>query len=180
MDYRPEAQGQVPKAFKPLLETRRLRPRLMDEADLDDLPAIFGDPKVMAAFNAEPFSRGQMCQWLQRKLDHRDRYGYGLFSVIHKDDDLLLGDCGLEHMEAEGKPVVEVGYDFRRDWWNPGFATELAALVRDFTFEALRLPSLVSLIRAGNGASRRVSEKIGLQRVHESARSGVRYWKYAV
>ena len=134
----------------------------------------------MARFDTVPFDRDQMRQWLERNLDHQVHYGYGLFSVIHKKDGLLIGDCGLEHMQVEGRQETELGYDFRSDYWNQGYATEAASAVRDFALGRLGLPALISLMRAGNEPSRRVSEKIGMHLAEEIVRYGVPYWKYSV
>ncbi len=152
----------------------------MQESDMDDFLFIFGDPKVMAAFGVEIFNREQMERWTRRNLDHQARYGYGLFSVMLKSEGLLIGDCGLEHMEMDGVQATELGYDFRSDYWNQGFATEAAGAVRDYAFEALRLPQLISLIRAGNTASRRVAEKIGMRCAAEITRDGIPYWKFSI
>lgn len=162
------------------LETQRLRLRLMAPGDLEDLLKIFEDPLVMDAFNESPFNRQQMQSWLDRNLAHQERYGYGLFSVILKSERVLIGDCGLEHMEINGEEITELGYDMRSDYWNQGYATEAALAVRDFAFDELGLPRLVSLIRVGNEASKRVSEKIGMRCVEEIERYGIRYWKFAV
>ena len=75
---------------EPVLETTRLILRPMLAADIDDLLVIFTDPKVMALFDSPPFSREQMSGWLQRNLDHQEEYGYGLYSVILKSNDLLI------------------------------------------------------------------------------------------
>ena len=160
------------------IQTPRLSLRLMVRQDLDGLLKIFGDPKVMASFHTEPFDRQQMTSWIQRNLDHQDGYGYGLFSVVLKSNEVLIGDCGLEHMEIEGEFITELGYDFRSDYWNQGFATEAAIAVRDYAFKHLALPSLISLIRVGNEASKRVSEKIGMQFLDEISIGGTQYWKF--
>lgn len=162
----------------PRLETARLWLRPMEAADFDALLLIFTDPKVMAAFDSLPFDRAQMTDWLQRNLDHQSQFGYGLFSVLLKPDALLIGDCGLEVMDVDGAQVAELGYDFRSDYWNQGLATEAAAAVRDYAFQVLGLPRLISLIRVGNIASRRVAEKIGMQCLAEFTRYGRRYWQY--
>jgi len=162
------------------LETPRLRLRLMQSSDIDELINIFGDPKVMASFNTDPFERTQMQQWIDGNLEHQDLHGYGLFSVILKSDGILIGDCGLEHMTVDKKPVTELGYDFRSDYWNQGFATEAAIAVRDFAFSSLHLHSLISLIRIGNNASKRVSEKVGMHLANEMIRNGITYWKYVI
>jgi ribosomal-protein-alanine N-acetyltransferase len=162
------------------LETPRLCLRLMRSSDLGDLLKIFGDPKVMASFGVATFNREQMERWMQRNLEHQNLHGYGLFSVILKSEGLLIGDCGLEHMRVDGDEVTELGYDFRSDYWNQGFATEAATAVRDYALDVLHLPRLISLIRVGNAASKRVSEKIGMRFVAEITQNGISYWKYAI
>jgi ribosomal-protein-alanine N-acetyltransferase len=130
--------------------------------DTDDLLHIFADPAVMASFGVPPFQREQMDGWVQRNLRHQAQYGYGLFAVILLANGLLIGDCGLEHLEIAGSDETELGYDLRSAFWNQGLATEAACAVRDFAFVELKLPRLISLIRPGNGASQRVAEKIGM------------------
>ena len=134
----------------------------------------------MASFGGATFNRDQMERWMQRNLEHQNLHGYGLFAVILKSNGLLIGDCGLEHMEVEGDSAIELGYDFWSDYWNQGFATEAAAAVRDHAFTVLALPSLISLVRVGNEASKRVSEKIGMHLVAKITQNGILYWKYAI
>ena len=45
--------------------------------DVDDLLTIFADPRVMASFGVGVFDRAQMERWVQRNLEHQQRYGYG-------------------------------------------------------------------------------------------------------
>ena len=162
------------------IKTPGLSLRQMEISDLDDLLKIFGDSKVMASFDTAPFHYEQMEQWIQRNLTHQDHYGYGLFSVILKSTGVLIGDCGLEHMEVDGELKTELGYDFRSDYWNKGFATEAALAVRDYAFNTLEIPSLISLIRVGNEASRRVSEKIGMRLTDEIIKNEILYWVFAM
>jgi ribosomal-protein-alanine N-acetyltransferase len=166
--------------MQPSLETTRLHLRLMRASDVDQLLQIFADPKVMASFAEAPFNRDQMELWVQRNLDHQDQYGYGLFSVILKSSGVVIGDCGLEHMQIDGLQAAELGYDFRSDYWNQGYATEAATAVRDYAFHHLQLPQLTSLIRVGNRASQRVAEKIGMRFSQEIRRYEVLYWKYVL
>ena len=162
------------------LETERLWLRPMVAADLDDLLGIFGDPAVMAAFREPPLDREQVHSWLERNLDHQREHGYGLFAVCLKTDDRLIGDCGLELMEVSGERVVELGYDFRSDCWNRGYATEAACAVRDFAFGTLRLPRLVSLIQPCNPASERVAQKVGLTNTRRIEPDDRRYLRYEI
>jgi RimJ/RimL family protein N-acetyltransferase len=162
------------------IETARLRLRPMRDGDVDDLLGVFGDPTVMTAFGVKPFGRVEMERWLRRTLDHQERHGYGLFAIILKTSGQLIGDCGLERMELDGQPETELGYDVRSDHWGRGLATEAATAVRDHAFATLALPRLVSLIRRGNDASRRVAEKVGMRLDRDLSRDGTDYWLYAV
>jgi ribosomal-protein-alanine N-acetyltransferase len=172
---------EMTQAIRPLkIETTRLLLRPMHAEDIDALLHIFADPIVMASFDAVPFDRQQMQQWLQRNLDHQAHFDYGLFAVILKANGLLIGDCGLEIMEVDGTIEAELGYDFRSDYWGQGLATEAALAVRDYAFQVLHLPRLVSLIRQRNLASQRVAEKVGLRRTTEITRYGQPYWVYAL
>jgi len=162
-----------------MIETKRLILRKMIMDDLDDLLLIFTDPKVMASFGGVLFDREKMEKWVKRNLDHQDRYGYGLFSVILKEKDELVGDCGLEHTEVDGSPEVELGYDFRSAYWNRGLATEAAMAVRDYAFEKLGLSRLISLIRTHNKASMRVADKIGMVREKEWTTADIKYYVYS-
>ena len=162
------------------IETARLLLRPMQLADVDPILSIFADPKVMAAFGEPPFDREQMVVWVKRNLTHQAEHGFGLFSVVLKSNATLIGDCGLEIIDVEGERTAELGYDLRSDYWNQGFATEAAQAVRDYAFQTLHLPRLISLIRVGNNASRRVAEKIGMRLLSEFMRYGRSYWRYGL
>ncbi len=156
------------------LETERLVLREMRADDAGPLLALFGDPRFMASFDAAPFERAAMARWVARNLAHQREHGYGLFTIEEKESGTVIGDCGLELIDVG----AELGYDLRVDRWGRGFATEAATAVRDLAVGALALPRVVSLIRVGNGASRRVAEKIGMRLAEETRRGGVPYWLY--
>jgi len=162
------------------IETERLILRPMEITDIDAMLRIFTDPLVIASFGIPPFERHQMERWVKRNLSHQNEYGYGLFSAILKSNGLLIGDCGLEQMDVEGEKVAELGYDFHSDYWHQGLATEAAKAVCEYAFNELNLPRLISLIRVGNDASRRVAERLDMTLISEFTRYGTRYWKYGI
>ncbi len=152
----------------------------MEKSDIEDFVRIFADPKVMASFDLASFDRRQLELWIQRNLTHQKNFGYGLFSVILKTNSSLIGNCGLQRMGIGGVEVIELGYEFRSDYWNKGYATEAAAAVRDFAFLQLHLPRLTSLVRVGNLRAMRVSEKIGMSRTADVTHNNRQYWQYSI
>jgi ribosomal-protein-alanine N-acetyltransferase len=163
-----------------MIETERLCLRKMIWEDVDGFLEIFTDPRVMESFGGNLFDRKQMEAWVGRNLSHQAEYGYGLFSVILKSEDRLIGDCGLEKMEVAGAPEVELGYDFNSNYWNRGYATESAIAVREYAWHTLGLTRLISLVRPSNVASCRVARKVGMTREREITLSGHIYLVYAV
>jgi ribosomal-protein-alanine N-acetyltransferase len=163
-----------------MIETERLLLRSMTGEDTDELLRVFSDPRVMASFGGQLFDRPQMERWVERNLAHQEKHGYGLFAVILRDENVLIGDCGLEHMQVGGRAEVELGYDLLSAYWRRGLASEAAAAVRDFAFGSLGLARLISLIRPANVASRRVAEKIGMGKESEIERGNETYWIYTI
>lgn len=167
----------MPEKMGTTLVTARLILRPMQTSDVDGMLKVFTDPKVMAAFFIPPFTREQMEKWVQKNLEHQKKYGYGLFAVISKARRELIGDCGLEWKTIREELLPELSYDLRSDYWHQGLAIESATVVRDYAFKTLKLPRLVSLIRKGNEASRRVAERVGMTLVDEVVSpEGVDYW----
>ena len=136
---------------------------------------MFGDPRVMASFGVPPFAAAEMDHWIERNLEHQRTYGHGLFTVSFRADGAVVGDCGLD-TSTSGPSSATTSAPIT----GSRVATEAATAVRDFACGVLALPRVVSLIRVGNDASRRVAEKIGMTSADETERGGVRYRLYSI
>ena len=55
-----------------------------------------------------------------------------------------------------------MGYTLHKQFWNLGFATELATAMLQHAFNTLQLKSVVAITSEENQASSRVMEKIGM------------------
>jgi RimJ/RimL family protein N-acetyltransferase len=155
------------------LETRRLLLRRPEHRDVDGYAAFFADPAVVRYTSGETRTRAETAAAVERIIRHWDRHGLGLFSVIRKEDERLVGRTGfllwdperwvhsLAH-ELEGRPLeTEIGWTFGREFWGRGYATEASIAARDWALATLGLTRLISLIQRHNVASVRVAEKLG-------------------
>lgn len=142
-------------------ETQRLYLREMNQADFAALSRILQDEETMYAYNGA-FSDEETQDWLDRQLARYRRYGFGLWAVILKETDEMIGQCGITVQPWKDREVLEVGYLLRRDCWHKGFATEAARACRDYAFTKLDAEAVYSIIRDTNTASQKVAQRNGM------------------
>lgn len=145
-----------------ILKTERLILRELVPQDADALAAVLGDPVAMQYYPA-PFNRKEVEEWIERNRQRYQREGYGLWAMLLRDSDEVIGDCGCYLREIEGRSSVEIGYHVRRDLQGNGYATEAAQACIQYAFNKLGLDRVISLIRPENVPSIRVAEKNGLR-----------------
>jgi [ribosomal protein S5]-alanine N-acetyltransferase len=144
-----------------ILKTERLLLRELVPADVDDLALILSDPETMRYY-PRPLESQEVSSWIDRRIRQYEKIGHGLWGVILKDEQKLIGDCGLIYQEVEGIDELEVGYQFNKNYWRRGLATEAARGCMDYAFKELGSQKLISMIRPENIPSRRVAEKNGM------------------
>lgn len=146
-----------------VFETARLIVRRWTEDDTQALFAIFGDPETYRFLpGVGPVSLEQARQLLARLIDQYERFnGMGAFAAEIRETGQVIGNCLLRPLE-DG-PEIEVGYHIARQLWGKGYATEIARGAVEWGFQVLGLTRIVGVVMPGNGASRRVLEKAGLQ-----------------
>lgn len=162
-----------------MIETERLKLRIMVADDGKELFDIFSDPLAMRYFGVV-FDRAKMNKWVQSNLDHQAKYGFSLYSVILKEDGRLIGDCGLETDTIDGKLITGIGFDFKRQYWGNGYATEAAKAVLEYGFANFNLDSIYGWIDPENIPSKRVAERIGMVHDRFVMRGGKRYALYRI
>ena len=162
-----------------MIETERLILRLMNEDDAEALLKIFSDPVAMRYFGVV-FDRARMDEWVRSNLEHERQHGLSLLSVTLKDDGEVIGDCGLETDQIEGRTIVGIGFDFRRSYWGKGYATEAARAVLKYGFTRFEFDSISGWIDPENAPSQRVAEKIGMTVEKYVTRGGKKYALYRI
>jgi len=143
------------------LDTPRLFLRPLCTDDLDGLCAIYGDVEVMRYVGKGARTRDETRESLLRMVGHWQRHGFGMWAVIEKDENRLIGRCGLCFLDNTLE--VELGYTLARAAWGKGLATEAAHACLRHGFGVLGLDRIVAVARPANRASRRVMEKVGMR-----------------
>jgi RimJ/RimL family protein N-acetyltransferase len=168
------------------LETERLLLRPPEERDVDAYLEIYGDADVMRFLGGATASRDDVVAIVERMRRHWERHGLGLFSVLRKEDDRLLGRVGFllwdpvrwvnaMRAELDGDLELEIGWTLGSEHWSRGYATEAAVACRDLALRELGRTRIVSLIDRDNAASIRVAERIGETYEREIVRPDLDY-----
>lgn len=147
------------------IETKRLRLRQYSSEDLDELAIILSDPEVMRYSPRGAIPKDRVRQATQEILEffinHWKQHGFGVWAVLEKKSNQLIGHCGLNFLPDSTE--VEVLYRFAQAYWNQGIATEATEASLRYGFEEAKLARIVAVTLPEHTASRRVMEKAGLK-----------------
>lgn len=144
-----------------ILQTKRLYLREMNQGDFAALCEILQDKTVMYAYE-HAFDDAEVQEWLDKQLQRYKTDGFGLWAVILKKNEKMIGQCGLTMQDCNGKQVVEVGYLFQKAYWHKGYATEAAVACKQYAFDTLNADEVFSIIRENNAASIAVARRNGM------------------
>jgi RimJ/RimL family protein N-acetyltransferase len=160
------AAGNHPRiaGFLPEVTTGRLRLRRFEQDDLDALAAVFAKREVWEYPLGRGCNRDETASFITNQRDHWDACGFGLWLVVERASDRVIGYAGLSvpMFLPEILPAVEVGWRFDPDVWGNGYATESARAALSMAFTTLGLATVCSVPQVGNLASVRVAERIGM------------------
>lgn len=145
-----------------IVETERLYMRELSQSDFEALSKILQDEETMYAYNGA-FNNDETQEWLDRQIARYKRYGFGLWAVVLKETNEMIGQCGLTMQPWKNQEVLEVGYLFQRKYWHKGYATEAAKACMDYAFQKLNADEVCSIIRDINIASQNVALRNGMQ-----------------
>lgn len=152
--------------FDVVLTTNRLILRLMTHNDFDDICKIIQDVDVMYAYE-HAFSDLEVKQWIDNQINRYKENGFGLWAVILKDTNELIGQCGITMQSYNDKEVMEIGYLFQKKFWRNGYATEACISCKKYAFEKLNAKEIYSIIRDTNIASQNVAKYNGMIKIDE-------------
>lgn len=152
----------------PDIVTPRILMRRWHAQDREAFAVMCADPLVMRYFTAA-LSKEEACAFVDRIERHFDEKGFGLWALERRHDGKFLGFTGLYTITADCpvKAEVEVGWRLAREFWGQGLVTEAARASIEFGFRVLSLRRIVSITAKINARSRRVMERLGMERAPE-------------
>lgn len=148
---------------KIITETERLIIREMVSSDLNALCRILCDEEVMCTAYESAFSVEEAQNWMNRHFRRYAEYGFGLWAVVLKETNEMIGQCGLTFQSWRERELLEIGYLFQKAYWHKGYATEAAIACKNYAFTVLNANSVYSIIRDNHTASQNVAVRNGMR-----------------
>ena len=149
------------------VETERLRLREWGETGGELFYAIMNTPAVMRHLGGVQDRETWNAAYERLKGYQRD-LGHTFWLVERKEDDELLGFCGLKRVNSPGAADLagqfEIGWRLRESSWGWGYAKEAAIACLDLAFNRFAAPHVVALTIDQNAASRGLMERLGMRR----------------
>ena len=149
-----------------VIETERLLLREFTHEDFSALFEILSDSETMRHY-PKPFDEERIKGWIEWNLQNYRENGFGLWAVVLKETDEVIGDCGVTIQNIDGELLPEIGYHINKLCWRRGFGSEAARAARDWAFEHTGYDCLYSYMKYTNIGSYSTAIAIGMKRVKE-------------
>lgn len=149
-----------------ILTTNRIILRELSVDDIDELCRIYSELKTIQ------FLDTMLIDPILEKEKHiayiknmYQLYGFGLWGVFRKEDNRLIGRCGIEFKIIDGKEEYEIGYLIANEYQRQGYGSEAADAVIKYCFEELQIPSIVAIIDKKNLPSIQLANKLNMIKI---------------
>ena len=142
--------------MKVILKTNRL---LLREITNDDFPML---KKVIRDNNGNPYEDEYVWKWLNWCKESYKKDHFGLWAVIYKENNEMIGNCGvsMQFIDDEWRP--EIGYHLRKDYHQQGIGKEMTRAVKDYFFSHYDYDEVFSYLDQNNVPSEKTAIANGM------------------
>jgi RimJ/RimL family protein N-acetyltransferase len=150
----------------PTLYTPRLTLTPHSPADLEEVAAMWADPRVTEHIGGRPLTREECWRNIQRYVGHWTLFGYGYLAVRETATGTFLGEVGLMDSRRDTQPsfegTPEAGWAFAPAAGGRGYAREAVVALLGWA-DAQGIARTVCIIDHANTPSIRLAEAVGFR-----------------
>jgi len=150
--------------------TKRLVLKPLKDSDANQIAELANNINIAKNLGTmpHPYSIKDARAWIKRQNNERgiDHFHFGLFEKT--DEAAKAGVKGVISVFNLIVTKPEYGFWLGEPFWGRGLMSEAAIGLRDFVFQQLNAPCLLSKHLLDNAASGRVAEKCGLKEIDHS------------
>lgn len=181
LEYRSYLEAYCRLAHLPLtiLKTDRLLVRESTPDDIPDFYRIYDDPSVSRYMEPLLQSPEEERAYLQDYIRQvYGFYGFGIWSVILRENGTLIGRAGLNI--REGYETPELGFVLEAAYRNRGLTYEVCRAILAYAKEELGFDHLHALVKEENTASENLLSKLGFSFSKTVTEQGGKYRLYII
>lgn len=143
-----------------ILETERLKVRETTPRDIDEFYRIYSDPSITQYMEDLFPDRKQEIEYIKAYVKQiYEFYGFGLWTVLHKENGRVIGRAGLN--VREGYEIPELGFVIDVEYQGQGYAFEVCSAILKYAGEELEFPAVQAFVDENNQCSVHLLEKLG-------------------
>jgi len=145
--------------------------RLFTKEDIEEFYEIVKKNEVgkwLGLGKGMPFEEAE--EYVTKIIKHWAKYHFGVWAVIDKTSEEIMGHCGLRYMDDTED--IEIIYLLDPKYWGKGYATEAGNEVIQYAFNSLQVNKLMARVRTNNSKSKKVMDKLGFEFIGDSEYAG--------
>lgn len=143
-----------------ILETERLMLREITINDVQRLFELYEDKEVTLYMEDLFRPIEKEIEYTQNYINNVYKfYGFGIWVIVLKDSNEIIGRCGLEF--KEGFNGLELGFMLGKEYWHKGYAFEACNAVLNYSINYLDESNFRCIIHKDNKSSINLCKKLG-------------------
>lgn len=143
-----------------ILETERMKVRETTPRDIDEFYRIYSNPSITQYMEDLFPDRKQEIEYIKAYVKQiYEFYGFGLWTVLHKENGRVIGRAGLN--VREGYEIPELGFVIDVEYQGQGYAFEVCSAILKYAGEKLEFPAVQAFVDENNQCSVHLLEKLG-------------------
>ena len=150
-------------------ETKRLQLRKVTLKDIPNWTEFFidNDRLRFLGIDLTKDAKTLATEWIQSQLKRYENQGLGFLALIEKETNDFIGLAGILPREINETIEYEIAYSLKKEFWGKGFATEVAAHLKDFGLNNNIATRFISIIDKENKDSINVAQKNKMNILYE-------------
>lgn len=145
-----------------ILETEHLKLRESILADVDDFYRIYSAPSITYymedLFQDRSMEQAYMESYIRNVYGF---YGFGLWTVLHKEENRVIGRAGLS--VREGYDLPELGFVIDEAYQKRGYGYEVCRAILHYAKEELCFEKVQAMVKEENAVSLKLLHRLGFQ-----------------
>lgn len=162
-----------------VIDTERCYLREMTMEDLDALYELYAGKDMTKYMEPLYADRKEEEAYTRAYIDNQYYYyGYGMWLVMERENNRLLGRAGLDNHEIHGQIELEMGYAIAYEKQRQGFGTEVCQAVIRYAKEFLEFRRMNCFVQKENEPSIHLLRKLGFSWEEEMDIDGKKMQRY--